>query len=82
MQSDEADIRAIDVPAMVVHGREDKVIPVANAHRLFELLPDAEMHLFSRCGHWTQIEKRERFDALVSGFLAYLDAREAQGDGA
>ena len=78
MRSDEADIRAIDVPALVVHGREDKVIPVSNAHRLFELLPDAEMHLFSRCGHWTQIEKRERFDALVSGFLAFLDARDAK----
>ena len=43
MQSDEADIRRIDVPALVVHGREDKVIPVANAHRLFELLPDSEL---------------------------------------
>ncbi|WP_428542764.1 alpha/beta fold hydrolase [Profundibacter sp.] len=70
MASDEADIAAITAPTLVVHGREDKVIPPENAQRLFELMPNSELHLFRNCGHWTQIEKRDRFNALLSDFLA------------
>ncbi len=70
MASDEADVAAITAPTLVVHGREDKVIPPQNAHRLFALMPDSELHLFRNCGHWTQIEKRDRFNALLSDFLA------------
>lgn len=73
MASDPEAVRGIRVPALVVHGRDDRVIPVANAHRFFELLPNAELHLFPNCGHWTQIERRTRFDALVGGFLDALD---------
>ncbi len=32
----------------MVHGREDQVIPLANAYRLLELVPRAELHAFSR----------------------------------
>ncbi|WP_029010045.1 alpha/beta fold hydrolase [Azospirillum halopraeferens] len=69
MASAEADIRAIAQPTLIVHGREDRVIPPANARRLFELIPDAQLHMFGRCGHWTQIEHAARFNALVSAFL-------------
>ena len=34
------------------------------------LLPDADLHVFARCGHWTQIERAAEFTALVAGFLA------------
>lgn len=70
LASPEADIAGITAPALVIHGREDRVIPVANAQRLFELLPKAELHLFRNCGHWTQIEKAGRFNALLADFLA------------
>ena len=63
-------IAGISVPALVVHGRDDRVIPVANAYRFLELLPDAELHVFGQCGHWTQIEKAARFNALVADFLS------------
>ncbi|PWR17959.1 alpha/beta fold hydrolase [Zavarzinia compransoris] len=63
-------IAAIDKPALVLHGREDRVIPPSNAERLFRLLPRAELHMFGRCGHWTQIEHAARFNALVDDFLA------------
>jgi 2-hydroxymuconate-semialdehyde hydrolase len=69
MASEESDIAAITAPTLVVHGRDDRVIPVENARRLFELIPDAELHLFRNCGHWTQIEKRDRFNALLGDFL-------------
>lgn len=70
MASDPADIQKIDVPVLIVHGKNDRVIPVENSLKFFDLLPNAEMHLFSNCGHWTQIEKMDRFNALVRDFVA------------
>lgn len=62
-------IAAIGVPTLVVHGRDDRVIPVSNALTLLDLIDDAELHVFGRCGHWTQIEYADAFNALVLGFL-------------
>ncbi|MCK6545700.1 alpha/beta fold hydrolase [Myxococcota bacterium] len=70
MASAEADIRALPNETLIIHGREDRIIPVSNAHRLFELISRAQLHVFGRCGHWTQIEHADRFNALVAGFLA------------
>lgn len=53
---EESELRAITQPALVLHGRDDVVIPVSNAYRLLELLDDAELHVFGRCGHWVQID--------------------------
>ncbi len=48
---------------LVLHGREDRVIPVEMGMRLARAIPDAELHMFGRCGHWVQAE---RFDAFVA----------------
>lgn len=60
---------AIRQPTLLLHGLNDQIIPVATSQRLLELLPAAELHVFSGCGHWTQIEKTARFNALVADFL-------------
>jgi 2-hydroxymuconate-semialdehyde hydrolase len=70
LASDEAAIAALEQPALIVHGREDQVIPPAASQRLFELLRRSELHMFGRCGHWTQIEHAGRFNRLVIDFLA------------
>ncbi len=62
-------ISSISHPTLVIHGRQDQVIPLSNSLRLSELIANCELHVFDRCGHWTQIEKRERFNTLVRDFL-------------
>jgi pimeloyl-ACP methyl ester carboxylesterase len=62
-------IASIQAPSLVVHGRDDKVIPPANGVRMAELLPDADLHLFARCGHWAQFERAADFNALIASFL-------------
>ena len=62
-------IAALPHRTLVVHGRDDNVIPLANAHRLLELIDDSQLHVFGRCGHWTQIEHAAEFNALVARFL-------------
>jgi 2-hydroxy-6-oxo-octa-2,4-dienoate hydrolase len=65
---DEA-IAALTHETLVVHGREDRVIPLTNSYRLLELIPRAQLHVFGQCGHWTQIEKSAVFNELVLNFL-------------
>jgi 2-hydroxymuconate-semialdehyde hydrolase len=55
---------------LLIHGREDRVVPLATSLRLLELLDDAQLHVFGHCGHWTQIEHAAAFNRLVRDFLA------------
>ena len=77
MCSPEAAIRALPHPTLVVHGREDRVIPLQNALTLAAWIPGSQLHVFGHCGHWTQIEHSARFNRLVADFLAEADAAEA-----
>ncbi|MDD9841332.1 MAG: alpha/beta hydrolase [Alphaproteobacteria bacterium] len=68
--TDEADIRSLKAKTLIIHGQEDKVIPVSSSLRLLALIEGAELHIFRNCGHWTQIEYAPRFNNLVEGFLS------------
>lgn len=69
----EEQVKAITVPTLLVHGREDRVVPVEISWRMLHLLPHGDLHVFARCGHWTQIERAEEFNRVVADFLE-LDA--------
>ena len=66
----EDEVRAMATPALLVHGREDKVVPMQVSVTMLGLLPKADLHVFSACGHWTQIERADEFSALVADYLA------------
>lgn len=66
----EADVRAITQRALVIHGRDDKIVPLSNSYQLHALIETSDLHVFGQCGHWTQIEKRDQFIALVMDFFA------------
>lgn len=74
MASPEAAIRALPHETLIVHGREDKVIPLSNSLTLSQWIPSSQLHVFGHCGHWTQIEHAARFTRLVSDFLTEADA--------
>ena len=60
---------AITVPVLILHGREDKMIPLQVAVRMHEHLKRSEMHVFGQCGHWVQLEREEQFLEQVRGFF-------------
>lgn len=66
-----AELAAIGAPVLLVHGRDDRVVPWrSSSAQLVDLLPDARLHVLSRCGHWTMIERTADFLAVVQPFLA------------
>ena len=70
LASAEADIRALPHQALVIHGREDRVIPLATSLTLSSWIQRSQLHVYGQCGHWTQIEHAARFARLVGDFLA------------
>lgn len=70
----EDQIRAITAPTLIVHGRDDEVIPLQNSLTLHHLIEDSQLHVFGRCGHWTQIEHAAEFTEQVLDFLQVKDA--------
>lgn len=70
MASRESDIRSLPHETLIVHGRDDKVIPLSNSLTLLEWIDRSQLHVFSRCGHWVQIEHSQRFSQLLAGFFA------------
>ena len=65
-----AELSAVTAPVLLVHGRDDKVVPWRDSSaQLIDLLPDARLHVIAGCGHWTMIEKTADFLAVVEPFL-------------
>ena len=64
------EVERIDVPALVVHGDEDLIVPVENGRMLASRLPNARYVELPRVGHNVPIEVPETFNGLVLEFLA------------
>ena len=69
MSHPEADIRSIRHPTLMVHGRDDKVIPLSTSFTMLNWIEDSQLHIYGQCGHWTQIEHAKSFTQLVANFL-------------
>ena len=53
---------------LLIWGLHDKVNVVAGAQR-FSIVPDQDVVLFAKCGHWAQWEHADKFNDLVIWFL-------------
>ena len=69
MCSPEAAIKALPHETLIVHGRDDLIIPLITSTTLANWIPKAQLHVFGQCGHWTQIEHSARFAQLVINFI-------------
>ncbi|MDQ0218037.1 alpha/beta hydrolase [Peribacillus cavernae] len=66
----EEELKGIGVPVLLIHGRDDRIIPVEKTSwKMSQIMPNAELHVFPQCGHWTQIEKTKPFANQVIDFL-------------
>ncbi|SDI13697.1 alpha/beta fold hydrolase [Pseudomonas panipatensis] len=65
----EGALSALAHPTLLIHGRDDRVIPLALSERMLRLIPNSQLHVFGGCGHWVQIEKAQAFTRLLVDFL-------------
>jgi 2-hydroxy-6-oxonona-2,4-dienedioate hydrolase len=54
---------------LIIWGRDDRFVPMDLGLRLLWGLPNAQLHVFNRCGHWAQWEHANKFNRMVLDFL-------------
>lgn len=69
LASSEDEIRSLPHDTLIIHGRDDLVIPLEVSERLLRLISKSQLHVFGECGHWVQIEKAEEFTQLLINFF-------------
>lgn len=57
-------------PTLVVHGADDRVVPVSNARSLADKLPDARLRVFEGAGHLVFVERADEVNEEILEFLA------------
>jgi pimeloyl-ACP methyl ester carboxylesterase len=60
----------VRIPTLVVHGREDAIVPVDSGVQYAELIQGARLQVLPECGHCPEIEKPEEFLGVVLPFLS------------
>ena len=64
-------LASVETPALIIHGRDDRTVPMEGSLRLVSALPNSRLVVFNRCGHWAQVEKAGEFNRLVSDFIEH-----------
>jgi 2-hydroxymuconate-semialdehyde hydrolase len=62
-------IATITQPTLVVHGDDDRIVPMASGEWFAEHLPNARLEIFPDTGHWLQIERGPECAALLRTFV-------------
>lgn len=73
----EDEVRALRMPAIVLHGDEDVAVPYAAGQRLHALIPHSEMLTMPGAGHNYFLAAADEANAAVLDFLGRVDAKES-----
>jgi pimeloyl-ACP methyl ester carboxylesterase len=65
-------LSALGCPALILHGRHDRVVPYQHSARAAELAARAELMIFDDCGHTPQIESPDAFNQALATFAKTL----------
>lgn len=65
------DLKKIDVPALILHGDVDQIVPVENAHRSAKLIPNATLKVYPGAPHALIATSK---DQVNQDLLAFIQA--------
>lgn len=64
------DLKKIDVPALIIHGDDDQIVPIgASALLSSKLAPKATLKVYEGSGHGISEQEADRFNADVLAFI-------------
>jgi 2-hydroxymuconate-semialdehyde hydrolase len=63
-------LAALDLPVLMIHGRQDPVVPAAHCSEVAAGLPRAQVRWLDGCGHFPQIEQAPTVGEWLGEFLA------------
>ena len=62
-------LHRVDVPALILWGDADKIVPPEHAAEFKRLIPQATVEIFPRCGHLPQVEQPQAFLRALTTFI-------------
>jgi pimeloyl-ACP methyl ester carboxylesterase len=65
----------VKVPTLLVHGAEDKIVPVGWADRAHKLIKNSKIEIIRGCGHLPPVEQPELFNRIIQPFLSVSGPR-------
>ncbi|MFJ7978341.1 alpha/beta fold hydrolase [Peribacillus sp. NPDC096379] len=72
-----SNLMRIKQKVLLIHGYEDRLVPKESSLTLLEHIPNAQLVLLKQCGHWAQIEQKDRFIQLVEQFLSVKETADS-----
>ena len=64
-----AELKDVKARTLVVWGLDDRAGALDVGLFMTRMIPNAQMHIFGRCGHWAQVEHADDFNDIVLSFL-------------
>lgn len=64
------ELEQVDIPVLIVWGRNDRIVPAADALEYADHLRHSKTVIFGDTGHLPQLERPVRFNRLLEGFLS------------
>lgn len=65
-----AALASVSVPVLMLHGRQDSVIPFAHSEHAHTLAPTSQLQLVDDCGHTPQLERADIFNTALRTLVA------------
>jgi 3-oxoadipate enol-lactonase len=65
----------IRLPTLILHGADDQLIPVKEAHAMKEAIYEAQLEVLPGAGHLLNLEQPEAFNNAVRRFLDSINRR-------
>jgi pimeloyl-ACP methyl ester carboxylesterase len=62
-------LKEIKAPTLIIHGREDRIVPVENAELMHKQIPNSQLAIFPFCGHELILERPQFFVDLLLYFI-------------
>ena len=72
-------IERVNQPTLLVWGREDRLVALAQSKRLARAMPHARLAVLDRCGHLPQVERPVEFNRILADFLRAVEAAPLRG---
>ncbi|WP_423163140.1 alpha/beta fold hydrolase [Stenotrophomonas maltophilia] len=69
-------LKSCSVPTLVLWGAEDRVNRPSGGATLLKRMPNCDLYMFSRTGHWVQWERAEQFNVISASFLSLHTPRQ------
>jgi pimeloyl-ACP methyl ester carboxylesterase len=63
-------LRRVKHRTLILHGTDDPVVPVENAHSMVRVMPNAQLHVLEGAGHLFMLDDPDAVVSVLSSFLA------------